>query len=58
MFGLGTLINAGLILAGGMAGLLFGRFLTPCIQDALPKTTAVANMPPAAIVAMVAALLM
>lgn len=58
MFGLGTLINTGLILADGIAGLLFGRFLIPRIQDALPKTTAVANMPPAAIAAMVAALLM
>lgn len=42
MIGLGTLINTGLILAGGMAGLLFGRFLTPRIQDTLLKATAVA----------------
>lgn len=42
MVGLGTLINTGLILAGGIAGLLFGRFLTPRIQDTLLKATSVA----------------
>lgn len=42
MIGLDTLINTGLILASGMAGLLFGRFLTPRIQDTLLKATAVA----------------
>lgn len=42
MIGLGTLIDGGFILVGGLAGLAFGRFLTPRIQDTLLKATAVA----------------
>lgn len=41
MIGLGTLIDAGLIIAGGLTGLLCGRFLTARIQDTLLKATAV-----------------
>ena len=35
MIGMGTAINAGAIVAGGMAGLAFGRFLTPRFQETL-----------------------
>lgn len=37
MPGLGTLINCGCILLGGIFGMLFGRFIKPQIQDALTK---------------------
>ena len=37
MVGLGTLINVGLLVAGGIAGMLGGRFLTPRVQDTLMK---------------------
>lgn len=40
MVGLGTVIDVALILAGGLAGILFGRFFTPRIQDTLLKATA------------------
>lgn len=42
VIGLGTLIDCGFILIGGLAGLTFGRFLTQRIQDTLLKATAVA----------------
>lgn len=41
MIGLGTLINVGLVTAGGLAGLVFGRFITERIQDALLKAIGV-----------------
>ena len=41
MIGLGTLINAALIVAGGIVGLAGGRFIVPRVQDALMKATAV-----------------
>ena len=37
--GLGTVINVGLLLAGGIVGLIGGRFITPRIQDALMKAS-------------------
>lgn len=40
MIGLGTLINTALVVAGGIAGMLFGRFITPRLQDGLMKATA------------------
>lgn len=39
MIGLGTLINVVCILAGGVVGLLGGRFLIPRMQDTLMKAT-------------------
>lgn len=42
MIGLGTLIDASLILVGGFAGMAFGRFINGRIQDTLLKSTAVA----------------
>ncbi len=41
MIGLGTLINVGLVIAGGLAGLMFGRFITERIQDTLLKAIGV-----------------
>lgn len=41
MAGLGTIINVGGIIAGGLIGLLFGRFLTEKIQDAIIKSLGV-----------------
>ena len=35
MIGLGTIINCAAILAGGILGLLFGRFLKKDMQDSL-----------------------
>lgn len=40
MIGLGTFINTVLVIAGGIAGMLFGRFITPRLQDGLMKATA------------------
>ena len=40
MIGLGTLINMGLIIAGGVAGMLGGRFLVPRVRESLMKATA------------------
>ena len=40
MIGLGTLINTALVVAGGIAGMLFGRFITPRLQDGLMKAMA------------------
>ena len=37
--GLGTVINVALLLAGGVVGLIGGRFITPRIQDALMKAS-------------------
>ena len=37
MIGLGTVINCGAILAGGLLGLLFGRFMNDRLQDGLTK---------------------
>ena len=37
MIGMGTIINVGGVLAGGIIGLLFGRFMTERYQDALMK---------------------
>ena len=44
MIGLGTVINAGAIVAGGIAGLVGGRLLTPRIQETLMRSTAVCVM--------------
>lgn len=41
MIGLGTLINTAAIVAGGVAGLFFGRFLKERHQDALMKASGV-----------------
>lgn len=38
MIGLGTIINVGLIIAGGLIGLLFGKRLTEQYQDTLLKS--------------------
>ncbi len=38
MFGLGTIINSGAIIIGGLLGILFGRFLKEQVQDSLTKT--------------------
>lgn len=39
MPGLGTIINVGLLVAGGVLGLAGGRFITPRIQDTLMKAS-------------------
>lgn len=39
--GLGTLINVALILAGGVVGLVGGRFITPAVHDTLIKAAGV-----------------
>ena len=44
MPGLGTIINVAAILLGGLAGLLFGRFMTPRFQDILVKATGVCTI--------------
>lgn len=44
MVGLGTLINMGLIVVGGLVGMVGGRFITPRIQDGLMKAAAVCVM--------------
>lgn len=44
MIGLGTIINCAAILAGGLLGLLFGRFLKAHVQDALTKTCGVCTL--------------
>ena len=41
MPGLGTLINVGGILVGGLAGLLFGRFVPERLQESLVKAIGV-----------------
>jgi len=44
MVGLGTIINCGAILAGGILGLLFGRFLKDEMQDSLTKVCGVSTI--------------
>lgn len=44
MIGLGTIINCGAILVGGLFGLLFGRFLKEEMQSSLTKTCGIATM--------------
>ncbi|MBO4886959.1 MAG: DUF554 domain-containing protein [Firmicutes bacterium] len=44
MIGLGTLINTGAIVAGGLLGMLIGRALKEKIQDGLIKACGVATM--------------
>lgn len=44
MYGLGTIINTGAIVAGGMAGILFGRFLKENVQDTLSKCCGVSTL--------------
>lgn len=39
VIGLGTVINVGLLVAGGIVGLVGGRFITPRLQDALMKAS-------------------
>ena len=39
MPGLGTIINVALLIAGGLLGLIGGRFITPRIQDTLMKAS-------------------
>ena len=44
MVGLGTVINTGAILAGGICGTLFGRFLSDSAQDTLTKVCGVSTL--------------
>ena len=44
MFGLGTIINTAAILAGGLLGALFGRFLSDSAQDTLTKVCGVSTL--------------
>ena len=44
MFGLGTLINTGAIILGGMAGLLIGRLLKERHQNSLIAACGVSTM--------------
>lgn len=44
MVGLGTIINTGAIIAGGLGGMLFGRFMKESMHDTLCKTCGVATM--------------
>lgn len=44
MYGLGTIINTGAIVAGGLAGILFGRFLKENVQDTLSKCCGVSAL--------------
>lgn len=44
MYGLGTIINTGTIVAGGLAGILFGRFLKENVQDTLSKCCGVSTL--------------
>lgn len=44
MYGLGTIINTGAIVAGGLAGMLFGRFLKENVQDTLSKCCGVSTL--------------
>jgi len=44
MVGLGTVINAGAILAGGLLGAVFGRFLSDSAQDTLTKVCGVSTL--------------
>lgn len=42
--GLGTIINCGAILVGGIMGLLFGRFLKDRVQDSLTRTCGICTL--------------
>jgi uncharacterized membrane protein YqgA involved in biofilm formation len=44
MIGLGTIINVAAILAGGLIGALFGKFLKESLQSALVKSTGICVM--------------
>lgn len=44
MSGLGTIINTGAILAGGLFGALFGRFLSESAQETLTKVCGVSTL--------------
>lgn len=44
MIGLGTLINTAAILAGGLCGVLFGRFLSRSAQDTLMKVSGIGTL--------------
>ena len=44
MYGLGTIINTAAILAGGVLGALFGRFLSESAQDTLTKVCGVSTL--------------
>ena len=44
MAGLGTVINVAGILAGGLSGLLFGKFMTQRYQDTLTMACGVTVM--------------
>ena len=44
MIGLGIIINCASILAGGILGLLFGRFLKEEVQDSLTKTCGISTI--------------
>lgn len=44
MYGLGTIINTGAIVAGGLVGILFGRFLKENVQDTLSKCCGVSTL--------------
>lgn len=44
MYGLGTIINMGAIVAGGLVGILFGRFLKENVQDTLSKCCGVSTL--------------
>ena len=44
MFGLGTIINVGAILLGGIIGSLFGKFLKDSLQSAIVKSTGICVM--------------
>ncbi len=44
MYGLGTIINTAAILAGGLGGAVFGRFLSESAQDTLTKVCGVSTL--------------
>ena len=44
MYGLGTMINTAAIVAGGVGGALFGRFLKENVQDTLTKVCGVSTL--------------
>jgi len=44
MYGFGTILNTGAIVAGGLSGTLFGRFLKENVQDTLNKCCGVSTL--------------
>ena len=44
MYGLGTVINTAAIVAGGLGGAVFGRFLRENVQDTLTKVCGVSTL--------------